>query len=70
MDFTESEKALAIAAIFNEGSLKRWFYARHPRQIDISLKLLAIFSLVVKILNAGAAQEDNPRFFDLAAVYQ
>jgi hypothetical protein len=32
--------------------------------------LLAIFSLVVKILNAGAAQEDNPRFFDLAAVYQ
>jgi hypothetical protein len=32
--------------------------------------LLAIFSLVVKILNAGAAEKDNPRFFDLAAVYQ
>ena len=36
MDFGKGEEAVAIAAIFDEGGLKRRLDARHFRQIDIA----------------------------------
>ena len=68
MDFAECQEALTIAAIFNEGSLKRWLDTRYARQIYIALELLAVFGLVIEILNSGAAQQDNPCLFGLSAV--
>jgi hypothetical protein len=52
MDFREGEEAVAVAAIFNEGSLQRGFDPRHFRQIDIAAQLLAVGSLEVEFLYA------------------
>ena len=68
VDFAECQEPLAIAAIFNKGGLKRWFDTRYAGQIYIAFELLAVFGLVIEILNAGAAQQDNPCFFGLSAV--
>ena len=70
MDFAEGKEALAVAAIFDERRLKRWFDARYPRQIDIAFELLAVVGFVIEILNAGPAQQHNPRFFALTSVDQ
>ena len=42
MDFAERQETVAVAAIFDEGGLKRRFDARHPRQIDVSFELLLV----------------------------
>ena len=70
MNFTEGQKALTVAAIFHKGRLKGRFDARYPRQIYIAFELLAVLSFVVEILNAGSAQQHNPRFFGLTSVDQ
>jgi hypothetical protein len=36
MNFAEGEKAVAVAAIFDESGLQRRFYPRDLRQIDIA----------------------------------
>ena len=36
MDFGKGQEAMAVAAIFHEGGLKRRLDARHFRQIDIA----------------------------------
>ena len=70
MNFAEGQKTLPIASIFNKSSLQRRFYACHTRQIDIALQLLSVFCFVVKIINAGSTQKDNPRLFALPSVDQ
>ena len=42
MDFAEGQETVAVAAIFDEGGLKRRFDARHARQIDVSFELLLV----------------------------
>ena len=42
MDFAERQETVAIAAILDEGGLKRWFDARHARQVDVSLELFLV----------------------------
>ena len=39
MDFAEGEKAVAIAAVVDEGGLQRRLDARHLGQIDVAAKL-------------------------------
>ena len=68
VDFAECQEPLTIAAIFNKGGLKRGFDPRYARQIYVALELLAVFGLVVEILNSGAAQQDDPCLFGLSAV--
>ena len=68
MNFTKGQESLAVAAIFHEGSLKRGFDTRYARQINIAFELLAVFGLVVEILNSGAAQQDNPCLFGLSGI--
>ena len=70
MDLTEGEEALAVAAIFHKGRLKRRLDAGYACEIDITFELLPVFRFVVKILNACSAQQHNPRFFALAGVDQ
>ena len=36
VDFAEREKAVAVAAIFDEGGLQRRFYARNFGEIDVA----------------------------------
>ena len=70
MNFTESQKTLTVSAIFHESGLKGWFDTGYPCEIDIPFQLFAVFRFVVKILNAGAAEQHNPRFFGLAGIDQ
>src|SRR3981189_218404 len=42
MDFAESEEAVAVAAVVDEGSLKRRLDARDLGEIDVTAKLLAV----------------------------
>ena len=42
MDFAEGQETVTVAAILDEGGLKRRFDARHTRQIDVSLELLLV----------------------------
>ena len=55
VDFTEGEKTLAVAAIFNKGRLKGRLDAGHACEIDIAFELLPVFRFVVEILNARSA---------------
>lgn len=42
MDFAERQKAMPVAAIFDEGSLQRRFDPRDLGEIDIAAQLLAL----------------------------
>ena len=42
MNFAEGEEAVTVPAIFDEGGLKRRFYAGDPREIDVSFELLLV----------------------------
>src|SRR3984957_2494129 len=48
MNFAEGEKAVSVAAIFDEGGLQRRFDPRHLRQIDIAARLFALRGLEIK----------------------
>ena len=42
MDFAEGQKAVAIAAVVDEGGLQRRLDPRHLGQIDVAAKLFAV----------------------------
>src|SRR5206468_7675664 len=52
VNFAESEKAVAVAAIFDEGSLQRWLYSRDLGEVDVAAQLLALRGLEIKFLDA------------------
>jgi hypothetical protein len=60
MNFAEGEKAVAVAAIFDEGGLQRRFDPRDLRQIDIAAQLFALRGLEIKFFDAVAADHDDP----------
>ena len=55
MNFGESEKAVAIAAVIHKGGLQRWLNARNLGEIDVTAKLLAVGAFEVEFLDAIAA---------------
>ncbi len=61
---------MAIAAIFNKGSLQRGFYAGDFRQINIASKLLFGFGFEVKLLNTVSMYHHNPGFFRVGGIDQ
>jgi hypothetical protein len=60
MDFAEGEKAVAIAAIVDEGGLQRRLDPRDLGQIDIAAKLLTARRLEVEFFDTVAAQNNHP----------
>jgi hypothetical protein len=70
MDFAEGQKAVAVAAIFDEGGLQRRFYARDLREIDISTQLLALGGLEIKFFDSVAADHNDPGLFRVGGIDQ
>jgi hypothetical protein len=70
MDFAEGEEAVAIAAVFNEGGLKRRLYARDLGEIDIAAKLFALGRFEIKLFNAIATHHDDPGLFRVGGIDQ
>jgi hypothetical protein len=70
MNFAEGEKAVAVAAIFDEGGLKRWFYARDLGEVDIAAQLFALGGLEIKLFDSIAADHNDPGLFRVGGVDQ
>ena len=70
MDFAEGEKAVAVAAIFDEGRLQRRFNAGDLGEVDVAAQLLALGGLEIKLFDAIAADHDHPGLFRVGGVDQ
>ena len=68
MDFAESQKTVAVAAIFDKGRLKRGFYPRDLGEVDVTAQLFALGSFEIKLLDAIAADHDNPGLFRVGGI--
>ena len=63
VNFVEGQKAVAIAAVFHEGSLQAGFYARDLGEVDVAAKLAPGLRLEVEFLNLAAVHDRDARFF-------
>jgi hypothetical protein len=70
MNFAEGQKAMAVAAIFDEGGLQRRFYARDLGEIDISTQLLSLGGLEIKFFDTIAADHNDPGLFRVGGIDQ
>ncbi|WP_283806794.1 hypothetical protein [Bradyrhizobium sp. Y36] len=70
VDFAEGEEAVAVAAIFDEGGLKRGFDPCDLGEVDIPAQLLALCGLEVKLFDAIAADHDDPGLFRVGGIDQ
>ena len=70
VDFREGKKAVAIAAIIDEGSLQRRLDPGYLGEIDIALDLLPGCCLEIKFLNPVSLDDCNPGFLRVAGVDQ
>jgi hypothetical protein len=70
MDFAEGQKAVAVAAIFNEGGLQRGLYARDLGEIDISTQLFALGGLEIKLFDTIATDHNDPGLFRVGGIDQ
>ena len=70
MDFAEGQKAVAVAAIFDEGGLQRGLYARDLGEIDISTQLFALGGLEIKLFDTIAADHNDPGLFRVGGIDQ
>ena len=70
VDFAEGEEAVAVAAIFDEGRLKRRLDACYLGKIDVAAKLLAVGALEIEFLDPvrAAARDDHPCLFGMGGV--
>src|SRR5713101_8465706 len=70
MDFAEGEKAVAVAAVLDEGRLQRRLYPRDLGEIDVAAQLFALGGLEIKLFDAIAADHDNPGLFRVGSIDQ
>ena len=70
VDFAEGQKAMTVAAIFDEGGLQRRLYARDLGEIDIAAQLFALGGLEIKLFDAIAADHDDPGLFRVGSIDQ
>jgi hypothetical protein len=68
MNFAEGEKAVPVAAIFDEGRLQGRLNARDLGEIDVAAKLFALSGLEIKLFDAIAADHDNPGLFRVGGI--
>src|SRR5258707_2428064 len=60
MNFAEGQKAVAVAAVLDEGRLQRRVHAGDLGEIDIAAPLLALGGLGIKFFDASAADHNDP----------
>jgi hypothetical protein len=70
MNFAESQEAVAVAAILDEGSLQRRLDPRYLGKIDIAAQLFALGGFEIKFLDAVAADDNNPGLFRVGSIDQ
>lgn len=70
MDFAEGKEAVAVAAIFNEGSLERGFDPGDLGEVNVPAQLLALRGLEVKLFDAIAADHDDPGLLRVGGIDQ
>lgn len=70
MDFAEGQKAVAIAAVLNEGGLQRRLDPRDFREVDVAAQLLALGRLEIKFLDAISAHHNHPGLFRMGGIDQ
>jgi hypothetical protein len=70
VDFAEGEKAVAVAAVLDEGGLQRRFYARDLGEIDVAAQLFALGGLEIKLFDAIAADHNDPGLFRVGSIDQ
>ena len=70
MDFAEGEKAVTVAAIFDEGGLQRRLYARDLGEVDVAAQLFALGGLEIKFFDAIAADHYDPGLFRVGGIDQ
>jgi hypothetical protein len=70
MDFAEGQEAMAVAAIFDEGSLERGLYPRDLGEIDVTAQLLALGGLKVKFFDTIATDHNDPGLFRVGGIDQ
>ena len=70
VNFAESEKAVTVAAIFDEGGLQRRLYARDLGEVDIAAQLFALGGLEIKFFDAIAADHNDPGLFRVGGIDQ
>ena len=70
VDFAEGEKAVAVAAVLDEGGLQRRFYARDLGEIDVAAQLFALSGLEIKFFDAIAADHNDPGLFRMGGIDQ
>jgi hypothetical protein len=70
MNFAEREKAVAVAAIFDESGLEGRLYPRDLGEVDVAAQLLALGGFEIKFLDAVAADDNNPGLFRVGSIDQ
>src|SRR3546814_2625953 len=68
VDFAEGQKAVAVAAIFDERRLQRRFDTGDLGQIDIALELLMLCGLEIKLLDAVRSEEHTSELQSLMRI--
>ncbi len=70
VDFVEGQKAVAIAAILDEGGLQAGLYPRNLGEIDAPAKLFAGGAFKIEFFNAAVVGDHHPRLFGVGGVDQ
>ena len=70
MNFAEGQKAVAVAAVLDEGRLQRRLYAGDLGEIDVAAQLLALGGLEIKFFDAIAADHNDPGLFRVGGIDQ
>jgi hypothetical protein len=70
MNFAEGQKAVAVAAVLDEGRLQRRLYARDLGEIDVAAELFALRGLEIKFFDAIAADHNDPGLFRVGGIDQ
>jgi len=70
MNFAEGEKTVAVATVFDEGCLQRWFYPRDLGEVDVAAQLFALGGLEIKLFDSIATDHDDPGLFRVGGIDQ
>jgi hypothetical protein len=70
MDFAEGEEAMAVAAIFHEGSLQRGFDPGYLGEIDIAFERVPAGDFDVEFFKPAAVHHRDAGFFRVGGVDQ
>ena len=70
VDFVEGEEAVAIAAVFNEGSLQAGLYACDLGEVDIAAKLALRTGFEIEFLNLAPVHDGDPGLLGMRRIDQ